>query len=85
LRQVKPSTECGFASIVGGASGSDLLSFYGPTIKVDIGFDAGFVGGISQINIPTPGIKGINALVDTGASESCIDSMLAAQLNLPIC
>ncbi len=34
--------------------------------------------------IPTPGIKGIQALVDTGASESCIDNLLAVQLNLPI-
>ena len=31
-----------------------------------------------------PGITGVAALVDTGAGESCIDSILAAQLNLPI-
>lgn len=29
-------------------------------------------------------MTGINALVDTGAMESCIDSLLAAQLGLPI-
>ncbi len=33
---------------------------------------------------PVPGVIGIHALVDTGAQESCIDSLLAAQLNLPI-
>ena len=31
-----------------------------------------------------PGKSGLFALVDTGADESCIDSLLAAQLNLPI-
>ena len=34
--------------------------------------------------IPVAGITGIHALVDTGATESCIDSLLAAQLNLPV-
>jgi predicted aspartyl protease len=29
-------------------------------------------------------MKSVRALVDTGAGESCIDSALAAQLNLPI-
>jgi predicted aspartyl protease len=34
--------------------------------------------------IPIAGIKGVQALVDTGATESCIDSQLALNLNLPI-
>jgi predicted aspartyl protease len=34
--------------------------------------------------IPIPGIRAVAALVDTGATESCNDSRLAAQLNLPI-
>jgi len=29
-------------------------------------------------------MKGIQALIDTGATQSCIDSLLASQLNLPI-
>jgi predicted aspartyl protease len=29
-------------------------------------------------------MTGIRALIDTGATESCIDSVLAAHLNLPI-
>ena len=59
-----------------------MLTFYGPTLFVDIGFDPNFkpVPGA----IPTPGITDVSALVDTGAGESCIDSALAAQLNLPI-
>ena len=77
-----PETKCGFDDVPGGASGADLLAIYGPTLLVDIGFDPVFKIGAGTT--PTPGIKGITALVDTGAAESCIDSMLAAQLNLPI-
>jgi len=75
-------TRCGFDNIPGGASGVDLLVFHGPTILVDIGFDPDFKVG--TLKIPVPGIKGVGALVDSGATESCIDSQLAAHLNLPI-
>lgn len=74
-------TKCGFDDGPSG-SGSELLTLLGPTLIVDIGFDPKFNAKTSMI--PTPGIKGIKALVDTGASESCIDNLLAAQLNLPI-
>jgi predicted aspartyl protease len=77
-----PDVECGFRDIPGGASGNDLLVFYGPTIAVDIGFDPAYKP--SQGGVPVAGIQGMAALVDTGATESCIDSMLATQLNLPI-
>jgi predicted aspartyl protease len=77
-----PSTRCGFDSVPGGASGADLLTSYGPTLLVDIGFDPDFKP--QSLVTPIAGIKGIHALVDTGASESCIDSLLATQLNLPI-
>jgi len=50
---------------------------------VDIGFDPAY-NGKNLGQIPIPGIKGIAALVDTGAMESCIDSLLASQLKLPI-
>jgi predicted aspartyl protease len=76
-------TKCGFNDVAGGASGADLLVSLGPTLIVDIGFDPKFDGN----NITTPpiaGITGIHALVDTGATESCIDNLLAAQLNLPL-
>lgn len=75
-----PETKCGFESVPGGASGADLLVAYGPTLLVDIGFDPAY----KQVGVPVPGLRGIGALVDTGAGESCIDSLLAAQLNLPI-
>lgn len=75
-------TKCGFDNIPGGASGAAMLVRWGPTLSVDIGFDPSFKP--TPGFIPVPGIKGVQALVDTGATESCIDSELAAQLNLPI-
>jgi hypothetical protein len=77
-----PDTQCGFNNIPGGASGNELLVAYGPTLLVDIGFDPNFKVGVPSV--PTPGITDIRALVDSGATESCIDSLLATQLNLPI-
>jgi len=75
-----PEIDCGFFTSPE-ASGSDLLTMYGPTLLVNIGFDSQWTYGNTQ---PTPGITNINALVDTGAGESCIDDMLATQLGLPI-
>jgi len=75
-----PATKCGFDDIAGGASGSVQLEVYGPTLRVDVGFDTGYRGPPS---VPLPGLKGLHALVDTGAAECCIDGMLAAHLNLP--
>lgn len=76
-----PSTRCGFDDQPS-APGSVLLTTWGPTLLVDIGFDPMYNPKSSKA--PPPGMTGINALVDTGAMESCIDSLLAAQLGLPI-
>jgi hypothetical protein len=76
-------TKCGFDDIPGGGTGRQLLVAYGPTRMTDIGFDPAFQIGKPPL-IPVPGMRGIQALVDTGASESCIDSLLAARLNLPV-
>ena len=71
-----PVTDCGFHDR------PDVLMHYGPTLYVEIGFDPNFRSGRrGQPNLP---IDLLPALVDTGASESCIDSALAAKLNLPI-
>ena len=75
-------TKCGFDNGPQG-SGSELLTAWGPTLFVDIGFDQNF-NPQNQIQLPVPGIRNVRALVDTGAAESCIDSRLAAQLNLPV-
>jgi len=59
-----------------------LLVQIGPTLAVRIGFDAQYRpdGGVLPAIPDTPYL----ALVDTGASQSCIDSELAATLDLPV-
>ena len=74
---------CGFNDIAGGATGSELLVSHGPTLLVDIGFDPEFSPPATS-SPPVAGLKGVHALVDTGATESCIDNLLAVQLNLPV-
>ena len=76
-----PTVDCGFRSHAG-LAGEDLLVTWGPTLDVQIGFDPGFVSG--DRSRPKLDHRLFPALVDTGAQESCIDSSLAAELNLPI-
>jgi gag-polyprotein putative aspartyl protease len=79
-----PLTKCGFNSSPNDPTlGAQLLIQYGPTLIVSIGFDPNYNPATPTV-LPIPGIVGVDALVDTGASESCIDSLLAAQLNLPV-
>lgn len=54
-----------------------------PRYFIDIGFNPGYNSGTPNV-LPVPGITLVEALVDTGASISCIDNLLASQLNLPI-
>lgn len=76
-------TKCGFDDHPSGSpTGSQQLVTLGPTLLVDIGFDASFKANVSA-NRPTPGLQNVHALVDTGATECCIDSLVAAQLALP--
>lgn len=72
---------CGFNG-GSGASGSDLLMTWGPTLQVNIGFDKDWKAETGAV--PKAGIVLADALVDTGAGESCIDDLLATQLNLPV-
>lgn len=64
------------------ALGRFRLIEQGPTLDVQIGFDPEFRpaepsrANLSEVRLP--------ALVDTGATESCIDSELAVVLRLPI-
>jgi predicted aspartyl protease len=76
-------TKCGFDDSPG-VSGAVLLEIHGPTLFVDIGFDPGYKATAIPLTIPVSGIKSVAALVDTGASHSCIDNLLAASLSLPI-
>lgn len=77
------NTKCGFNDVPGGLKGCDSLQLHGPTLIVSIGFDKDF-NPQNPKKTAVPGITGVPALVDTGASESCIDNTLAQQLNLPI-
>lgn len=73
------SVSCGF---LGAPNAQVLLSYHGPVIKVDLGFDPG--DKPTNKSLPKPQVKGVETLVDTGARESCIDSALAQELGLPI-
>lgn len=74
-------TNCGFDDGTEG-KGSDLLTLLGPTLAVDIGYDKDHKEDSKYA--PKSDVKGIPALVDTGALESCIDNTLAAALKLPV-
>ena len=74
--------QCGFDNMDKGVADALLLVDRGPTLKVNIGFDAGWNPKIGVD--PQSSIKDIDALVDTGASESCIDNLLAVELGLPV-
>jgi hypothetical protein len=74
---------CGFDEVIGDAHGSDLLVSFGPTILVDIGFDPAYVPSQTLVP-PLAGLTAIQALVDTGATTSCIDNLLAVELGLPV-
>jgi predicted aspartyl protease len=78
-----PRTKCGFVdNPTTGQKGCDALVTAGPSLLVDIGFDSGYAP--SPGVIPKPAVTGVWALVDTGATASCIDSKLADDLHLPI-
>lgn len=65
--------ECGFAK-------PEFLVQFGPTLQVRIGFDPNRRAGTP----PALPENDYQALVDTGATASCIDSSLASTLELPI-
>ena len=71
--------DCGFADQPDGRA---LLAHFGPTVYIEIGFDPAYRPDmVRRPEVPTTRFP---ALVDTGASESCIDSELADTLKLPI-
>lgn len=76
-----PTTRAGFDD-GGGILGGDALVRHGPTLYVQIGFDPTFRPDDAARPV-LPEIK-LPALVDTGATESCIDSVLATKLGLPV-
>jgi hypothetical protein len=86
-----PVIEVGFLGLPGlTGSPRDALIAVGPGIIVDIGFDpiiAQVSAGAPVQPPPPPGTPNVNrvlALIDTGATQSCIDETLARQLQLPL-
>lgn len=77
-----PETACGFTDVPG-YLGCDGLETHGPTLFVDIGFDVQYESNNRQ-GAPSLAATQLWALVDTGATESCIDDDLAIKLNLPV-
>lgn len=72
--------QAGFKSGKGGESAADLLERLGPTILVDIGRRSRATTG----GTPDLPLKGVRALIDTGATGECIDDELAQALGLPV-
>ncbi len=56
----------------------------GPVIPVTVGLEQGMVQSLAQRGAPVPLTRSGLALVDTGASISCIDEQLAQELHLPV-
>lgn len=96
---MSPIADCGFppVGLEPGATppkvvfGKDLLIRKGPTIPVEIGFNPGLVhpdpatvqAAVAAVHA-SPAAQLLDALIDTGAGDSCIDEDLATQLQLPM-
>lgn len=75
------TAKCGFPDGSAGL-GKNLLVKFGPTIPVQIGLGTEPKPD-NQVAPDSPG-EIYHALIDSGATESCIDSSLAETLELPI-
>lgn len=73
-----PLADAGFSDQDSGRPDNGLLLAYGPTLSVTVSH---FVQDADTGETPT---RVVAALVDTGASESCIDNKLAEELGLPV-
>jgi len=94
-----PIADCGFPPISLDNSvtppkvvfGKDALIQKGPTVPVEIGFNPGLVhpdpatvqAAVAAVHA-APAATLLDALIDTGAGDSCIDEDLAVQLQLPL-
>ena len=74
-----PLIEAGFAD-KDGKGDPRSLAVYGPSVQVEVGTMLPEPDG-SEIDSPR---ETVHALIDTGASESCIDEDLAQTLQLPV-
>jgi predicted aspartyl protease len=70
---------CGYDHALNGPA---LLVRHGPSLKVDVGYDQNYVAGYG--GFPKPDAEHLDALIDTGASDTFIDEALASDLKLPL-
>lgn len=61
-----------------------ILALRGPVLQVTLGIAENFAQQLIQQNQPVPAPVSGLALIDTGASVTCIDEDLAQKLNLPV-
>ncbi len=76
-----PTANAGFEDSLN-LSSRRALTHFGPTLQVQVGFD--WVYEPDHSFSPQLPEDLLPALVDTGATESCIDSVLAKRLQLPV-
>jgi len=97
---MSPIADCGFpvVGMAPGADpprfvlGKEILIQRGPTIPVEIGFNPGLVhpdpatvqAAVAAVHASPPASQLLDALIDTGAGDSCIDEDLATELQLPM-
>lgn len=80
-----PVIECGPGFYMGpSAAPADALIDFGPTLVVDVAFHPSAMSASKEGDPALPQSGPVLALVDTGATESCIDSQLAEELGLPV-
>src|SRR5262245_51722023 len=61
-----------------------VLKSHGPRVQVEIGIHQVFATELQSQNVALPSAHRGTALVDIGASVTCVDSDLASSMGLPI-
>lgn len=85
--QIQLDHQTGFPTFV---NPIERMIVLGPTIEVEIGYDANMFAGnpqeAVQVIMSQPASQNalVPALIDTGASDNCIDDALAIKLQLPV-
>lgn len=60
------------------------LQLRGPLIQISVTIEQNAGSALTARGIPLPGPKSGLALIDTGASNTCVDDQIARELGLPV-